>query len=186
MADDERSESSPSDELANADRIDKDAPTVPPQQPTGESRSDSRSTSEKPSAQHEFDSQENKVIQDLASAMHWIAAPFLFLGVLYIFATIVCLIQVFRQPASIFAVIYVGLVAILFLALGRWTKQAAVSFQQIVSTSGRDMSHLMDALESLRKKYSLLSVFVKIYVAIILLALIAAAVTLIIGAFSQS
>ena len=111
MADDERSESSPSDELANADRIDKEAPTVPPQQPTGESRSDSRSTSEKPSAQHEFDSQENKVIQDLASAMHWIAAPFLFLGVLYIFATIVCLIQVFRQPASIFAVIYVGLVA---------------------------------------------------------------------------
>ena len=42
----------------------------------------------------------------------------------------------------------------------------------------------MEALESLRKKYSLLSVLVKIYVAIILLALIAAAVTLIIGAFS--
>jgi hypothetical protein len=136
------------------------------------------------SEQHEFDVQENQVINDLANAMNWVAAPFLFLGVLYIFATVVCVVQVFQQPMSIFHAIFVGLGAVLFLALGRWTKQAALSFQQIVSTSGNDMGHLMEALENLRKKYSLLSVVVKIYVALILFSLIAAVLALIVRAFS--
>ena len=138
---------------------------------------------DRPQAQHEFDSRENKVISDLANAMRWVAAPFLVLGVLYILATVVLLIQVFQQPASLLAAIYVGLIAVLLLALGRWTRQAASSFERIVSTSGQDISHLMEALENLRKKYSLMSVFIKIYVAIIVVSLIVSLITMLFGAF---
>ena len=145
---------------------------------------DQDNPSEKPpQAQHEFDSRENKVISDLANAMSWVAVPLLILGVLYIVVTAFCLIQAFQHPGSILAALYVGLIAVLFLALGRWTKQSAVSFHQIVSTSGQDISHLMQALENLRKKYSLLSVIVKIYVAIIVISLIVSLVTMVLGAF---
>jgi hypothetical protein len=132
-------------------------------------------------AEYEFDDKQNKVIADLANSMRWVAAPLLVLGLLYIVASAFCVIQAFRHPATIVSVIYVGLIALLFLALGRWTGDAAKSFLEVVSTRGRDISHLMDALENLRKKYSLLSVFVKIYVVLIILSLIAAAIIAITG-----
>lgn len=133
-----------------------------------------------PPAQHEFTSQENQTIDDLAKAMRWVALPFVFLGVLYVFSSVIFLVQVFQRPENVFAIIYVLLVAIMFLFLGHWTRQAAEAFQQIVSTTGRDISHLMAALESLRKKYSLLSLLVKIYLGLVAITMIVALVTMLV------
>jgi hypothetical protein len=48
---------------------------------------------------------------------------------------------------------------------------------------GLRWSHLMEALENLRKMYALLSLIVKIYVAVVLTTLVAGVIMLIAGAF---
>jgi len=45
---------------------------------------------------------------------------------------------------------------LLYLLLGVWTRSAAGSFKKIVDTKGSDISHLMEALSSLNKMYSLI------------------------------
>jgi hypothetical protein len=136
-------------------------------------------------ASYEFDSQQNRVIEALASAMRWVATPLIFLGIMYAIATVVCVVQAFRDPASLLGAVYVGIVAIIALSLAHWTRQAASSFDKVVSTGDRDIVHLMHALDNLRRKYSLLSFFVKIYVAILLVALIAGLTVAIMGAFKS-
>ena len=135
----------------------------------------------KPSAEFEFDSRQTKIISELASAMRWVSAPLLLLGILYVAATVLCVVHAFRHPTTSFAAVYVGLMSLLFLLLGRWTKDAATGFQHLVSTTGHDIEHLMHALDNLRKKYTLLSTFVKVYVAISLVAVIAGLIMAITG-----
>ncbi len=38
--------------------------------------------------------------------------------------------------------------------VGLWTQRASVSFRKVVDTQGKDISHLMMALDDLRKLYS--------------------------------
>lgn len=133
-------------------------------------------------ASYEFDSQQNQVIGALASAMRWVAVPLIVLGVLYAIPAILCVVHAFRNPVSILGAVYVGLVALIALSLAQWTRRAASSFDKVVSTGGQDIGHLMDALDNLRKKYSLLSFFVKLYVAVLLVALIAVVILAVTGA----
>ena len=140
-------------------------------------------SSEGESSQYEFDDQQSNVIAGLASAMRWVSIPLLILGALYAFLTVVSVIQAFQNPASLLSAIFVALAAVIYWSLGSWTRQAAGSFEQVVTTTGRDISHLMEALDNLRKKYSLLSFFIKIYIAIIVVALVAGAIAAIVGAF---
>lgn len=133
------------------------------------------------SGQPEFTPAQNQVIGELGNALQWVAAPLLVLGGLYTALTLITLIQAFRDPASWVAFIYIGLVAALFVALGRWLGRAGNSFRQIVTTSGQDFSHLMQALDDLRKLFSVLAVFVKIYVAIIVITIVAAIAALLMG-----
>src|SRR5262249_43319151 len=44
---------------------------------------------------------------------------------------------------------------LLYLLIGVWTRSAGGSFKQVVETQGGDIRHLMDALSSLNKMYSL-------------------------------
>jgi hypothetical protein len=44
---------------------------------------------------------------------------------------------------------------LIYLMIGAWTRSAAGSFRLIVDTRGSDISHLMDALSSLNKMYTL-------------------------------
>lgn len=131
--------------------------------------------------QPEFTPAQNQTIGELGNAMQWVAAPLLVLGGLYAALTLLTLIQAFRDPHSLVAIIYIGLIAALFVALGRWLTRAGDSFRQIVTTTGQDLSHLMQALDDLRKLFSVLAVFVKIYVAIVIVTLIAALVALFLG-----
>jgi hypothetical protein len=68
--------------------------------------------------------------------------------------------------------VLIGLVVLFYLALGTWTSRSAQAFRQIVSTKGQDISHLMDALDNLRKLYGLLGLIVKVYVVIVAVAVV--------------
>jgi hypothetical protein len=45
---------------------------------------------------------------------------------------------------------------LIFLLTGVWTRTAGASFKKIVDTQGSDISHLMNALSSLHRMYSLI------------------------------
>jgi disulfide bond formation protein DsbB len=133
--------------------------------------------------QHEFDARENHIIGELSRAMRWVGAPLLLIGILYALAAVMGIIQAFTRPEALVSVVFVVLAMVFFLALGIWTRRAADSFHRITTTSGQDMTHLMEALENLRAKYSLLSVIVKVYVAFGVLSLVLMLVAAIAGAF---
>jgi len=121
---------------------------------------------------YEFTEKQNQVMLDLANAIEWVAAPLLVVGGLYSIAAILHIIMAFKAPYHWFAVFSIGLLAILLLCLGRWTKQAGESFKRVATTSGQDINHLMEALDNMRKKYVVLSSFVKVYVFLLLILLV--------------
>jgi hypothetical protein len=49
--------------------------------------------------------------------------------------------------------IFTGLVGLIFLLQGVWTRASAGSFQQIVDTKGNDITNLMNAVSSLQSMY---------------------------------
>lgn len=131
------------------------------------------------SPQFEFDKQQSAIIGDLANSLRWVAAPLIFLGVLYILAAISMIFRAIEQPEIWLHFGFVVLIAILLLTLGKWTTVAAESFQRVVSTTGQDIPFLMVALDNLRKMYAVLSTLVKVYVAIVLIGLIVMIVSLV-------
>jgi len=135
------------------------------------SDSDSSPSSSEP-GQYEFNDRQNAVIQSLASAMRWVAMPMLVLGILYIFPGVMHLAAAVRDARQLLAGLLLLLVAALYFTLGIWMGRAADSFSLVVSTSRNDITHLMEALDNLRKTYSVLSLFVKIYVAIVIIAFV--------------
>ena len=52
---------------------------------------------------------------------------------------------------------YLAVVGAVQATVGGWTRSAGASFLKIVSTSGRDISHVMDGFTSLHKMYSLIA-----------------------------
>jgi hypothetical protein len=97
-----------------------------------------------PEKQYEFQPSENKVIGELASKMNFVGLFLLAVGVLVIAHGVV--VAVHWGPI---------ISGTLTCVVGIWTQRASVSFRNVVHTEGRDISHLMRALEDLRKLYSL-------------------------------
>jgi hypothetical protein len=93
--------------------------------------------------QYEFKPQENKIIGELAGKMHFVGLFWLAVGVLMIG------IGISVHDAG---PIVSGTLA---CVIGLWTQRSSVSFKDVVYTEGRDISHLIAALEDLRKLYSL-------------------------------
>jgi hypothetical protein len=93
--------------------------------------------------QYEFKPQENKVIGELAAKMHFVGLFLLAVGLLVIGIGVV---------VHHYGPIMTGT---LFCVVGLWTQRASVSFKGVVYTEGNDISHLIAALEDLRKLYSL-------------------------------
>jgi len=52
--------------------------------------------------------------------------------------------------------IFSGVTGAVFLLQGVWTRSSSESFQKIVDTQGRDISHLMSAIGSLQTMYGLI------------------------------
>ena len=93
--------------------------------------------------QYEFKPHENQIIGELAAKMHFVGLFLLAVGVLMIG------IGVLVHHAG---PIVTGTLA---CVIGLWTQRSSVSFKDVVYTEGRDISHLIAALEDLRKLYSL-------------------------------
>jgi hypothetical protein len=104
--------------------------------------------------------------------MVWVGVPLLLVGVLYGVGLIVSVVRSFHDPHYLLQATLVGLAMLFYLALGTWTNKSARAFAEIVTTQGRDIDHLMDALENLRKMYGLVSTLVRIYVALVLIAVV--------------
>jgi hypothetical protein len=141
------------------------------------------STSGSSPGQYEFTGRQNAVIGPLARDMVWVAVPLLLVGILYGIGVFVSVLQSFHDAHYIFQAALIGLAMLFYLALGTWTKRSARAFQQIVSTQGQDINHLMDALDNLRKMYGLLSLIIKVYVAIAGVAVVIGLIAALVAAF---
>ena len=96
-----------------------------------------------PPSQYEFGPEQNVLIGDLASKMTFVGLFGLAIGILMVLPAI------FRfDPATV----VMGIISIL---IALWTRSAGGSFREVVQTEGADVSHLMNALNSLRKLYTL-------------------------------
>jgi hypothetical protein len=60
------------------------------------------------------------------------------------------------------------IVGLILLLVGIWTRKASGGFAGIVRTQGRDISRLMDALDALRKQYSLIYYIIMLAVIVFL------------------
>jgi hypothetical protein len=104
-------------------------------------------------------------------------------GILYGVGVLVSVVRSFRDPQFLFQAALVALAMFFYLALGSWTNNAARAFERIVTTRGRDIEHLMKALENLRKMYGLLSLLVKLYLVLVGIAAVAGLIAALIAAF---
>ncbi len=140
------------------------------------------STTANASRPYEFDAGQNEVIRELANAMRWVAIPLMVAGLMYVMQTIMLLVATWGNwRLALFALIMAA-GAFIFLSLASWTNRSAMAFAEVVATQGNDIPYLMTALDSLRKTYSLLSLFVKLYIALMAITLVA----IIIGYFTGS
>lgn len=97
----------------------------------------------------EFSAMQNENIRMLAKRMKFVGIFYIVVGVLL---GIVALFMLFTVPFV--SVVYV-LATVAEILIGVWTLNAASSFRMIVETTGSDIAHLNNALESLRKLYNL-------------------------------
>jgi hypothetical protein len=126
---------------------------------------------------YEFTSQQNDLIGSLAKKMRLVGLVNVVFGVLYLISSLILLVIIFQAhlPAEVTQsipedyrrkvptgnylwgiLIQTALAGLIFLMIGLWTRSSAASFQQIVDTTGRDIGHLMNALGSLHRMYSLI------------------------------
>jgi hypothetical protein len=127
--------------------------------------------------EYEFSPEQNELIARLSNAMRWVSVPMLALGALCVvnlIMSIVWLVQTksYQDWHAIGTMLYLLFSTLLFLAFAVWTSRSSFEFQQITETRGQDISHLMGALDGLRKVYGVLATFVKVFVAITLLTLV--------------
>jgi hypothetical protein len=144
-------------------------------------------------ARYEFTPEQNDLIGDLAKKMRLVGLISVVLGVLNLLSAILLLVFIFQDkiPANVVAsipedarkelpptnylwgfVIQGAASGLILLLIGIWTRASAASFQLIVDTTGRDISHLMDALGSLRKMYTLLYTLIVIILILFVVGLV--------------
>jgi hypothetical protein len=93
--------------------------------------------------QYEFPESENALFRNLAWKMHFVGLFLISIGLLTI--------------AIGGLVLHIGpiLTGTYSAILGIWTQRASTAFKSIVDTQGKDVTHLLEALEDLRKLYTL-------------------------------
>ncbi len=139
-----------------------------------------------PTPQYEFNDEQNAVINNLALTIIWVRIPLLITGVFQILIATGLALRLSQDGAHIIGVIGHALSAVVAFLLANWLLRAADSFAQITTTRGRDISHLMNALQSLGSWFGLLAFFVKLYLFLLGLLLLLLSVGLIAGAFHGS
>jgi hypothetical protein len=126
---------------------------------------------------YEFTEAQNREIGRLARKMRLVGLVAVILGVVNLFLGLLLLVYAFRDqlpaealrripedtlrqlppPSQLWAIALQAVASgLIFLLIGLWTRSAGGEFRQIVDTAGHDIGHLMRALGSLHKMYSLL------------------------------
>jgi hypothetical protein len=116
---------------------------------------------------YEFNAEQSRLMGALANNMTWVG---IFLIVTGVAGGLIGIRQLIHNHGSA-PILLID--AVLFLAIGFWTRGAAVQFNQVAATTGTDIQHLMGALEELRRIYSLQKVLI-----VVALALLAVAVAI--------
>jgi hypothetical protein len=144
-----------------------------------------------PPGQYEFSAAENVTLGALAGKMRFVGLFLAVVGVIYLLlAGSIIVMSIAGQGVSVtetktpagttvvarrlgveHSIGYI-IGGLLYLFMGMWTGNSAAAFRRIVDTQGSDIRHLMEAVNNLRKLYTL-------QYWLILLALIAMAVTLV-------
>jgi hypothetical protein len=108
------------------------------------------------SQQYEFNAEQNRTINELASAMEVAASLMKLAGLAFLIVFGLTLYQAVQAHAGYGPVVGLGAGTLLCLAIGFRTAWSARSFRQIVETKNQDIWHLMNALNGLRGMYALL------------------------------
>ena len=103
------------------------------------------------SPQYEFGPDQSRIIADLAAKMRFVG---LLIGVLGVVALLDGLAQLPNEGAKA-RVIVSALSALVLIATGYWSTRGGREFLLVRQTEGADITHLMRALENLRRLYGL-------------------------------
>lgn len=104
-----------------------------------------------PKQRYEFTPAQEAVIGDLASKMQFVGLCMFGMAALWLAQVIQMAVKADDHRIDIFATI----TAVIYGLLGYFTVSASGNFAAVVATVGWDVPHIMDALRSLRKMYSL-------------------------------
>jgi hypothetical protein len=115
----------------------------------------------------EFTAAQNETIQVLSHRMRWVGGFQIVSGIGVIIAGIVA----FTIGHEGYALLLTG---VLLLVIGFYTISASKSFSDIVQTAGADITHLMEAIRTLKSLYNIQFWLVIAYLIIIGLLIIAA------------
>jgi hypothetical protein len=115
-------------------------------------------------SQYEFSPTENAIIGSLGSKLSFVGLFMLGIGLVCFISVIVRWIQL-----EDLEVIFLLFLTLLLIPVGIWTHRAGREFRSVAVTEGKDISHLMGALENLLKLCTLvyLILFVGLIFAII-------------------
>jgi hypothetical protein len=115
---------------------------------------------------YEFDSGQNETILTLAKTLQFVGAVALVLALVIGVGALGSLFQAKWGEA-----IFQSMFLVFTFSMGSLMIKAGKEFQAIVATTGKDISHLMTALDNLRQMYSILSVIIILFVLLMIIAL---------------
>jgi len=96
---------------------------------------------------YEFDPKQNEVIEKLGRSMRTVGIFMFVFGLLGLIGAVLAVLTHQIGPQSGFAE------SLVMTVFGFWTQRAGDRFTKIVKTTGSDVTHLMGALDDLRKMY---------------------------------
>ncbi len=99
---------------------------------------------------YEFSYTDNSIIRNLGSKMSFVGLFMLGIGLFFCSSVIIRWMQSHHLEVGLF------FMTLLFIVVGIWTHRAGREFRIVADTQGKDISHLMRALENLLKLYTLL------------------------------
>jgi len=102
------------------------------------------------SSRYEFNYSENLIIGNLGSKMSFVGLFMLGIGLFLFVSVIIRWVQSHHLEVALL------FLTLLLIVVGIWTHRAGREFRSVAATQGKDISHLMGALESLHKLYTLL------------------------------
>ena len=123
--------------------------------------------------QYEFNEQQSAVILDLASGLRIVGFLLLLLGIFQAIGLIVSISRLGVHGPLVGAMLLLAAAALIYISLGWWFRSSAESFIEVVGTQGRDIDHLMTALNQLRKPFALIRTLIVAYAILILIGLLA-------------